>query len=370
MHVSSKITEIENTDEQTDQELGTTLVQDFKNITFDFDRMNTVSELRERDLSPMAQHRMMLDKDQETVMLAYRDLITNIVDPDMNVIALTAYQGSLPNGTEDIPWFDKCDKSADPTDPYDPLMDKCFEEHAEAKSPTGIVDVYLETLQEPTVLVLSAYDPIKWQIDTDSFDNIAAIFVEGNTQNIVTSQPVKTYPLKQLRLYSNDFDNHNDVLATMFNTSNVKYLYEYTAYRFEVLNDLIEHQVSIQDKMKQNSYADQLNAMYYDWRKQGERMQANFNDYSEREIQAWRDDGYDIIDSITENQYNALFVDEWETYETIGDVWDTLTITQALDFLTIDELLKLRPLEDVPVKLAPLDKSNPKGLQQGVLIFE
>lgn len=76
------------------------------------------------------------------------------------VLAVGVYQGRLPNGVVDVPWWTKC--SGDPVNI--PRDEACFEQYAHAMPPERRVTVTVRPSDGPVTLVLMSYAPTRWNV--------------------------------------------------------------------------------------------------------------------------------------------------------------------------------------------------------------
>ncbi|ACV35048.1 hypothetical protein [Accumulibacter sp.] len=100
------------------------------------------------------------------------------------------YQGALPNGQKEQPWWAKCMAFKDDST----AMAECHSKYAGLRS-TRSISVEVSRSPAPMVLVLMSYDPVLWRISVNPRSRIAKIILAGyhgqDVDGIANSIPVE-----------------------------------------------------------------------------------------------------------------------------------------------------------------------------------
>jgi len=92
---------------------------------------------------------------------------------ELHVIGV--YEGALPNGQTEQPWWAKCTNTVD----NKPSMIECHSKYA-GQHTEKTITVTVSKSSAPMVLALMAYEPVKWKIIGATGKNILKIILAGN----------------------------------------------------------------------------------------------------------------------------------------------------------------------------------------------
>lgn len=118
-----------------------------------------------------------------------------------------AYQGALPNGQQEQPWWSKCTAFKEDST----AMAECHSKYAGLRT-TKSISVEVSRSNAPMVLVLMSHDPTLWKLSVHSKSRIAKIILAGyygqDIEGIANSIPVevRTYQASPCRNCSRQGD--------------------------------------------------------------------------------------------------------------------------------------------------------------------
>lgn len=109
--------------------------------------------------------------------------------------AIGVYEGALPNGEEEKPWWSNCTGlSGDPE-----AAMACHQKYA-AQHATRTITVYLNRTTSPMVIALMAYEPIRWKIVTRPGVDLRKVILAGyhgqDIEGLPDSIPVDVHSYK------------------------------------------------------------------------------------------------------------------------------------------------------------------------------
>ncbi len=106
--------------------------------------------------------------------------------------AVGVYQGALPNGQQEQPWWAKC--GADKSNQQ--AMIACHQKYA-GQHIEKTITVTVSSSSVPMILALMAYEPVKWKIIGSANANIQKIIIAGyhgqNIEGTLKTTPVEVY---------------------------------------------------------------------------------------------------------------------------------------------------------------------------------
>ncbi|MBI2277830.1 MAG: hypothetical protein HYU74_10800 [Dechloromonas sp.] len=158
------------------------------------------------------------------------------------------YQGALPNGQKEQPWWAKCTAFKDDST----AMAECHSKYAGQRT-TKSISVEVNRSGAPMVLVLMSYDPVLWKLSVTSRSRIAKIILAGyhgqDIDGIANSIPVeaRTYEASPCRncsrqgeyFYaykpdSKEFDDASKKIRTITGVAPASFQGSYQADRFSI----------------------------------------------------------------------------------------------------------------------------------------
>jgi hypothetical protein len=112
--------------------------------------------------------------------------------PGTELHIVGAYEGALPNGQKEQPWWAKC--GADTSNPT--AMIACHQQYA-GQHTEKTITVTVSRSSTPKVLALLAYEPVKWKIVGADSSNVLKIIVGGyhgqDVEGVGAETPVEVY---------------------------------------------------------------------------------------------------------------------------------------------------------------------------------
>jgi len=168
--------------------------------------------------------------------------------PGTEVHMIGVYQGALPNGQKEQPWWAKCTAFKDDST----AMAECHSKYASQRT-TKSISVEVSRSTAPMVLVLMSYDPVLWKLSVTPSSRIAKIILAGyhgqDIDGIANSIPVevRTYEASPCRncsrqseyfyAYKQDSKEFNDAakkIQTITGVAPASFQGSYQADRFSI----------------------------------------------------------------------------------------------------------------------------------------
>ncbi|WP_374981367.1 hypothetical protein PSGK_10145 [Pseudomonas solani] len=111
-------------------------------------------------------------------------------DTELHVIGV--YEGALPEGEKEKPWWSNCTALSD--EPA--AMMACHSKYAGQRT-TKTITVYVNRTSAPMVLALMAYEPVRWKIVARPATDLRKVILSGNhgqdIEGVSDSTPVEVY---------------------------------------------------------------------------------------------------------------------------------------------------------------------------------
>lgn len=119
-------------------------------------------------------------------------LLTSPYSPGTELHVVGVYEGALPNGAREAPWWSNCiGLEGDSA-----TMSACHAKYAGQRT-TKTITVYLNRTSTPVVLALLAYDSVRWKIVTGPQTDLRKIIIGGyhgqDIEGVADQIPVEVY---------------------------------------------------------------------------------------------------------------------------------------------------------------------------------
>lgn len=195
--------------------------------------------------------------------------------PGTEVHVIGVYQGALPNGQNEEPWWAKCTAFKDDSS----AMAECHSKYANQRT-TKSISVDVSRSNTPIVLVLMSYEPVLWKLSVSPRSRIAKILLAGyhaqDIDGIATNIPVeaRTYEASPCRncsrqgdyfyAYNKDskeFDNALTKIRAITGITPASFQGSYQANRFSISDTTSANRTTTDDKgdvYTGNSFKEQI----------------------------------------------------------------------------------------------------------------
>lgn len=157
-------------------------------------RGDDVIIIRQRSLRTGEKPKQKLNIDTKSIKTG--SAIFKDLGDDVKVHVIGVYEGEVPEGVDDSPWWSNCVGDLAGAD----NATECHRRFASLPNPEGVIDVDLSYEKKSVLLVLMSYDPVLWKIKMTKKVDLAGVVLGGYHGQRVSGVPEDT----KVVAYTND----------------------------------------------------------------------------------------------------------------------------------------------------------------------